>query len=168
VRFAQVDNAAKTERRLLIVVMPPDAEPAFIDDGLQLVDVSIKEIDLARWCRDPSASIHPRSPFVKACTTGIGPATAKLSATDPHLVNRERPRLAEIQTDIEIGIGTRRAGGMRADKDNREEVGKLAQSIDELRRGGNTWGQLFTMIPVRLAPICTSSDSRICQRGNQA
>src|ERR1700678_134319 len=63
--FANGRHAAKSERRLLVEAMSPDAFQRAANDALQLVEIAIEKVDLADGIVDPGAAIDERPPFVK-------------------------------------------------------------------------------------------------------
>ncbi len=64
--LAEIHDAAEAVRRLLIVVVLPNAFLPFIDDSFDLPQVSIEEVDFSRRRLYPRASVYPRSPFIQA------------------------------------------------------------------------------------------------------
>ena len=68
--------------RLLIIVVAPHASASFLDNPLNLVQVPVEKIDLARRCLNPRASIHPRPHPYISVTVGTDPGVQLPSAID--------------------------------------------------------------------------------------
>ena len=72
----------------------------YIDRALNLIQVSIKEIDFAGCGLNPRTAVHPRAPFIKACDNWR--AFRHFTGDAFNVANRKRVGLCIVDTHIKV------------------------------------------------------------------
>ena len=139
--LSEVHHATKAERWLLIVVVPPHAAVSLVDHGLNLIQVSVKEIYFTRWCIDPRTSVHPRSPLIEARHNRYRFRYRNLFGRRPDVTNGERRRLAIVQANVEIGVRLGQTTRVRTTEDDRDYVRHIAESINDMAEQAHLVGR---------------------------
>ncbi len=103
-RFGQVNDAIKAGDWLLVVIVANNPLVRFVNGLSDLTEVTVKKVQLACACLNPSATIDPRSPPIKICHNRIDVAARNLRGDPTNLANRKGRLRLIVDSDIEIGL----------------------------------------------------------------
>jgi hypothetical protein len=130
VRLRQIGDAVEAVGRLLRVVVLDDALFGLADRVLDLRQIAVEKVHLARRGGNPRAAVDPRTPLIEIRHSrrldghGLGNAG--------NVVDTKRRRGIVVDAQIDVRIGARRATRIRPTQHNSRHTGRRRQRIDEV------------------------------------